>query len=134
MAKVYVSDVQTPNEIHAICGEAITQGDMVAIGSADGKFYKANAITGATQQAPCVGIAEIDGASGDMISAKRVGRVEGAADLTPGQPVYLGETDGAVTATEPSTNGDVVQVVGVAISATSFLLNVIDDYTTATGG
>ena len=134
MAKVYVSDVQTPNEIHAICGEAITQGDMVAIGYADGKFYKANAITGTTQQAPCVGIAEVDGAAGDMISAKRVGRVEGAASLTPGQPVYLGETDGAVTATKPSTSGDVVQVVGVAISATSFLLNVIDDYTTVTGG
>jgi len=38
-----------------------------------------------------------------------------------------------VTATEPSTSGDVVQVVGVAISATSFLLNVIDDYTTVSG-
>jgi len=129
MAKVYASDIQTPNQFSAECAEAITQGDMVALGT-DGLLYKANAATGAGQQGPCVGIAEVDGADGDTITVKREGYVEGASDLTIGQPVYLGETDGAVTSTEPATNGDIVQVVGVALSATRLMLDIDNDYTT----
>lgn len=40
--------------------------------------------------------------------------------LTPGLPVYLATTAGAVTQTAPSGSGNVVQRVGIAISATAY--------------
>lgn len=113
----------------AEAGEDITIGQMVAIHT-DGKAYKANAKTGAGQQIPAVGIAEVTVAAGGYIEIKRWGHVSGAADLTVGAPVYLAETDGAVTATPPSDAGDIVQYVGIALSATDFLLDVELGYST----
>ena len=107
----------------AQAGEAISAGDAVALGS-DGKLYKANAATGADQQVPCVGIAETDADAGDYVTVLREGKVGGYSNLTPGAPVYLGETDGAVTATAPSDSGDYVQTLGQAVSATEFILNI----------
>lgn len=45
-----------------------------------------------------------------------------ADSLTPGEPVYLAE-GGGVTQTQPSTSGSVVQMVGMAQDANSFLLD-----------
>lgn len=51
--------------------------------------------------------------------------------LTPGEPVYLAE-GGGVTQTPPSSSGSVVQVVGVAQDANSYLLDVqVSDETVA---
>ena len=106
------------------CGEAITAGDMVAIHT-DGKVYKANAAVGASQQIPCVGMAEIDGASGGVITiTRRSVYCDGATDLSPGATLYLGETDGAVTTTKPSTHYDAIQAIGHALSATEFVLDI----------
>lgn len=45
----------------------------------------------------------------------------GASGLTVGAPVYLSAaTAGAVTSTAPSASGNLVQQVGIAISATEF--------------
>jgi hypothetical protein len=97
---------------------------MVAIHT-DGKFYKANAVVGATQQIPCVGMAEIDGASGGVITViRRCNYCDGASGLSPGATLYLGETDGAVTTTKPSTHYDAVQAIGHALSATEFVLDI----------
>lgn len=46
--------------------------------------------------------------------------VTGASGLTPG-PVFLDTTSGAVSSTAPSTAGNLVQQVGYALSATSFV-------------
>lgn len=50
--------------------------------------------------------------------------------LTPGEPVYLAE-GGGVTQTAPATTGSVVQIVGVAQDADSYLLDVQVTDTTA---
>ncbi len=55
---------------------------------------------------------------------------DGDVDFTPNEPVYLG-AGGGVTQTEPSTTGDVQQVLGVAVNATTFLLDVDFDYATS---
>ncbi|WP_052757302.1 hypothetical protein [Sphingobium chungbukense] len=43
--------------------------------------------------------------------------------LTPGTSYYLDTTGGGLTATPPSIEGQGVQLVGVALSATSFLFS-----------
>ncbi len=104
--------------------EAITAGDAVALDSTTGKAKKANAATGGNQQVPCVGIAETSVSAGEYVTVLRAGKVGGYSNLTPGAPVYLGETDGAVTATAPSDSGDYVQTLGQAVSSTEFIINI----------
>lgn len=52
---------------------------------------------------------------------------ERVANLTIGEPVYLGK-GGGVTQTKPATSGDIVQVVGYAIEPHAFVLDVDVDY------
>jgi len=112
------------NNFSVEAAEALTAGDAVALDSSTGKAKKANAATGSSQQVPCVGIAETSVSAGEYVTVLRSGKVGGYSGLTPGAPVYLGETDGAVTKTAPSTSGDYVQTLGQAVSATEFILNI----------
>lgn len=50
------------------------------------------------------------------------GIVSGLSGLTPGAKLYLGTT-GGVTATAPSATGNVLQVVGRALSSSTFEFN-----------
>jgi hypothetical protein len=59
-----------------------------------------------------------------MISIRTQGRMETDTTLNPGDPVYLAETDGAVTSTIPVDAGDYIQVVGQAESASVFVINI----------
>jgi hypothetical protein len=114
MANAYVND---SNGFSAIAAEAIAAGATVNIDT-DGLAYNANAVTGANQQVPCVGCAETSVAAGEAVAIKDHGTMSyGAGGLTPGTAIYLGETDGAITQAIPVTVGDVVQVVGWAITA-----------------
>ncbi|HUW99823.1 MAG TPA: hypothetical protein VMY35_02495 [Phycisphaerae bacterium] len=124
MAYKYVSSDSTPDRYTKITGEDIAAGDMVAIDPVADVAMIANAIVGANQQAPACGIAETAVASGGFLEIKRSGIVAGCSGLTPGHPVFLGETDGAVTSTEPSTTGDIQQAVGQAMNATTFALGI----------
>jgi hypothetical protein len=111
-------------------GEAIAKGDMVAL-TAAGLAMKANAIVGATQQAPCVGIAYEAAGLGEQVEVKHLGEVEVATDtFTEGEPLYLAETDGNITHTAPVTSGDIVQVVGQALTARIWRLHIAPNYTT----
>lgn len=57
--------------------------------------------------------------------------VDGDLDLTPNEPVYLA-VGGGVTQTKPDgTTGNLLQYVGVAVDATTFLLDVDHEYETA---
>jgi len=47
--------------------------------------------------------------------------VTGVSGLTIGAPVFLSTTSGVVSATAPSATGNLVQQVGTALSATSFV-------------
>lgn len=56
--------------------------------------------------------------------------VDGDLTLTPQEPVYLGK-GGGVTQTKPSSTGDIIQYLGVAVGETTFLLDVDHDYETS---
>lgn len=71
---------------------------------------------------------------GDRVAALTQGVLiedeDEAGSLNPGEPVYLAE-GGGVTATAPATTGSVVQIVGIAQDANSYLLDVQVTDTTA---
>ena len=51
-------------------------------------------------------------------------------NFTPGQPVYMGTTDGEITHTKPSGSGDTVRTVGFAVHADMIYFNPSSDYVT----
>lgn len=107
-----------------VAGEAITRGEMVALNAA-GLLFVANAIVGATQQQPCIGMAYHDGAIGEDVEVKWLGEVEdAAATYNEGVPLYLAETDGDVTETAPSTTNDWIQIVGMTLTTTIWRLHI----------
>lgn len=111
----------------AAAGQILAMGDAVALG-ADGLVYLANAAVSTPLQVPCVGFAETAVAVGEWVQIKRSGKMTyGTAGLTIGggaaaSQIFLGETDGAITQTAPSTSGDYVQQVGVAITADQWMI------------
>lgn len=108
-----------------VAGEALTLGATVARNASDGLCYLANATTGYdATRAPCVGFAFEACEAGATVSVITHGRIEGASGLTPGDEVYLGETNGEITSTAPSTSGDIVQKVGMANTATQFDIDI----------
>ena len=105
-------------------GEAIIACDLISIHAADGLAYKANAGVGADQDGPAIGVSETIKAIGMILEVKREGKIGGATGLIRGALIYLATTDGAITQTAPAITGDYVQVVGVAISTTEWLLQI----------
>jgi len=119
----YETDNALPGNL--IAGEALTKGAAVAIKASDGKVYLASASTGYDDtRRPCVGFNFDTAASGDAVSVITHGRLEGTSGLGVGDQVYLSDTAGEVTATAPSDVGDHVQVVGRAITATQFIIDI----------
>lgn len=121
----------------AVAGEALTKGAAVYLEELDEKLYYANAKTGAVgydggNAVPCIGFASLAAAAGATIAVITNGilegfataNIEGAAVFTSGDEVYLGETDGMVTQTAPSDSGDVVQVLGRALSPTKMTVEI----------
>jgi len=95
---------------------SVSAGDAVYI-NGSGKVAQANAQQGSVTD-PAIGIATNDGGSdGDDVYVLTHGiwRMD-AEGFTAGDPVYVGESAGALTATAPSTDGDYVQRIGIAVS------------------
>jgi hypothetical protein len=99
------------------CGETLTQWDLVELVSDADPWHKADA-TAASGEYPAFGIAvaACTDTNEARILVKGIVRNEGWTGLTVAGPVYLGETDGALTQTAPSTANDAVQIVGWALS------------------
>jgi len=101
----------------AIAGVDVGENDLMHIGS-DGKAYLADASADVTREAH--GFAALRGyLSNERATLVRTGKIAGITDengdaLTTGAIYYLSKTAGKVTATKPSGEGEVVQVVGVA--------------------
>ena len=51
-------------------------------------------------------------------------------NFTPGVPLYVSGTLGAITATKPTGSGDVVRTVGFAVTADVIFFNPSPDYIT----
>lgn len=100
---------------------AVAAADFVNIHASSGaKVRKADATTAAK---PCNGFAPAaiaDAASGTVQGPGT--KASGLSGLTPGAPYYLSTTPGLITATPPSGSGNLVQKVGVALSATELFL------------
>lgn len=71
------------------------------------------------------GMAITSGTAGDRITVWRQGRVDGFTGLTVGSDVYSAGS-GQYTQTAPSTPGQLIQVIGFAISANEIVLHIDD--------
>lgn len=83
-------------------------------------WAKADSNGSAALQANLLGIVMEDGASGDFVLVALPGSMVYASSAFPtftGVPVYMSETAGAVTETEPSGNSSASRVVGYGIHA-----------------
>jgi hypothetical protein len=111
-----------PATVTMIASETISAGQFVSIHASSGaKIRKANATddTKPVNGFAAAGIASA--AAGAMTVPGNV--ITGLSGLTPGAIYYLDTTAGAITDTPPSGSGNLVQEVGVALSATSLLFN-----------
>lgn len=100
--------------------EAITAGALVNLFLVSTTWTARNAnATDATK--PAMGFVLAGTSSPNNTTVYFPGQiVTGVSGLTPG-PVFLSATSGAVSSTAPSTAGNLVQQVGYALSATSFV-------------
>jgi hypothetical protein len=104
------ADVKTAN-----AGEGLSAGNLVYI-SAAGTVFKADA--NAVDKA-AIGFVLASSASGASATVYFEGTITGLTGLTAGTRYFLSDTaTGGVTATLPTGVGDIVQLVGTAISAT----------------
>lgn len=100
--------------------ENIAAGDLVNIHNSSGpKIRKADATTAGKEAHGFVLSAIASGASGTVYPEENV--LSGMTGLTPGARMFLSTTAGLNTATAPSTSGQVVQEIGVALSTTEIM-------------
>jgi hypothetical protein len=110
-------------------GATIAQWEAVYIGSSS-TYLLADANGSGTY--PAVGLAVAGYSSTNAAIVVCRGTVRNDAwNWTPGGNIYLSVTAGALTQTAPSTTGDKVQVIGVALTADIMLVNPSVDYGTA---
>ena len=112
--------------IEFLAAEAITQFDAVYVSTTTGRVGRANAAAAGTM--PAIGIAiEAQGSAGSAVRVLTHGvyRDDGGfgGNMTVGVPLYTPETDGTLTVTAPSSDGDFVQKMGVAIGVRSAFIN-----------
>lgn len=109
--------------LYVKAGAALSYGDTVNLYNVSGVLQarKAVASSGSTYcNAICSTLGGIaSGEYGEVILLE--GLLQGLAGLTPGVQYYLHpSTSGAFTATRPSTAGQIIQPVGIALSPTEF--------------
>jgi hypothetical protein len=123
MAKQTVKyDKNTTVTVKVDSSTTLNEGDLASINSSS-QAVIAQKTTGAVQAAVGIAVRAGDGTKGDYVALAPVAEVDGFTSLTPGATYYL-NTAGGVTATRPTTAGDAIQAVGVAVSATKILFNV----------
>ena len=106
-------------------------GDLVYLGS-DGEWYEADSDATGTS-INLLGIAletKTDGQAMNVALPGSFVRDDSAFAFTPGVPLYVSGTLGAITATKPTGSGDVVRTVGFAVHADMIYFNPSSDYVT----
>jgi hypothetical protein len=99
----------------------LTAGDMVNIVTSGGvsKAQRANATDASRPADGFVAAAHVAGSIAAVFAL--TGLHLNVSGLTPGTTYFLATADGAITATAPSGSGNLVQVVGKALSATALM-------------
>ena len=122
---VYTSSLTT--------GENITAMDLVIINNSAGtpKWYKTDANT-ASIYSGLLGIAAETKTSGNAIKVFLLGSIirNDAWNWTPGQVLYMSETPGAITGTQPTTTDAAIRVIGFAITDNCIMFQPSPDYIT----
>ncbi|MEN3338305.1 MAG: hypothetical protein V7647_1981, partial [Acidobacteriota bacterium] len=122
LGPVTVAEVTVTPASTIQASEAIAAASFVNIYSSSGaKVRKANATDDTKPVNGFAPAAIANGASGSVQGAGC--KVTGLAGLTPGATYYLDTAAGGITVTPPSGSGNLVQEVGVAVSATEILFN-----------
>lgn len=67
--------------------------------------------------------------SGDTGEAIVIGKLSGLSGMTAGAKQYISTTDGGFTETAPSGSGDVVRIIGYALTTTAMFFNPSQNYT-----
>lgn len=101
------------------CVVTVAVGDAVYM-SAPSTVDKANASSVST--APAIGIVSSK-PSGTTAYVRVSGSISGFVGLATGQKYFLGTTAGGVTTTPVDTPGNIAQVIGVATSTTTLMIN-----------
>jgi hypothetical protein len=111
-------------------GYSSTLMDLVYLGSG-GKWLEADADATGTS-INLLGIAMEAKTDGQAMNVALAGSFvrDDTWNWTPGEPLYVSGTLGAITATKPSGSGDVVRTVGYAVTADIIFFNPSSDYVT----
>jgi len=116
-------------EIDPTTGEAVDYGDIVAYASGQADVVIKGLATNKSAVVPAAGISNQSANSGASIKLGVFGKSQGASGKYNfsgyvGQEVYVSPaTPGAATITKPSASGDIIQVVGIAINASTLFVN-----------
>jgi hypothetical protein len=103
----------------------IGEGQLVGINTAGtASLADGDGTQGAAVADKAIGVAVKAAKSGAMVAVAPICTVDGFSTLTKGAPCYLDTTAGGITQTKTSTNGQTIQHVGVARTATEILFNV----------
>ena len=100
-------------------GEAMNRGDVCFFDSNNNKMMKANHATGQHKKL-IVAMAAADisqDASGSFLMQGFCRDAATFPSFTIGEPIYGPESEGPPTSTAPSDDGDLVQVLGFAVTA-----------------
>jgi len=109
-------------------GEALAQWQVVLIG-ASSTWLLADADAAGKWPARGLAVAAVANGSPALILRQGVVRFDAWA-WTPNANLYLSTTPGGITATAPSGSGNVQQVIGWAISATTVEFDFVTTYIT----
>lgn len=119
------------NTISAVTSEAIAAGNLVNLYNVSGTLTarKADATTEGKEAHGFVKAAFANAATATIYTGGNY--LTGLTGMTPGARQYLATTAGARTETAPSTANNVVQMVGVASSASSLIFDPEEPVTVA---
>ena len=111
-------------------GENLTLGAAVYVDS-NGKAQHPDVDASSVTGKPAIGIAMTGASSGASVNVLVLGLFhDDSYNFTPGSPIIMTGTDGALTTTASDTaaDGDIVQRIGIAITAdTAFIMPSIDE-------
>jgi len=108
----------------AVLNTAVSCGEGTLLGlNSSSKLVLATITSGTFVKAR--GMSLTSGTAGDRITVWRQGRADGFTGLTVGSDVYSAG-NGQYTQTAPATTGQLMQIIGFAISANEIVLHIDD--------
>ena len=120
--------------ISGTAGATLAFGDVIYLAAADSRWELTDASAAATAGSVLVGICVLAAAAdGDPTVILLSGNIRADAvfpTFTISAPVYISETAGDVTGTQPVTADAVIRVLGFALTADSMYFNPSGDYIT----